>query len=147
MTLIAATLLTLSAALWRFLDGRGWGGRTTYRNLAGLAIALGCAYVGMGLTWQAAGCALLAWGTLILGFTDWPNWRVSFPRYVVPATVTAGFAEWGGADPIRCGLYFAASFGVAGLYVVLHRTRDFRWNTAVCETVAGAVIVGGLAWL
>lgn len=156
MTLIAATFLTVLAAAWRFLDGRGWGGRTTYRNLAGLAIALGCAYVGMGLTWQAGVCALLAWAALVLGYTNWPSWW-SVARYGGPACAIAALAYLGGAPVLACALYSLGGVLVGVLYVAMHRpkdapedswrAKDFKWNTAVCETVASSVIVGGLAWI
>jgi len=141
-----AAILTVLAAAWRFADGRGWGGRTTVRNAVGLAIALSCAYVGLGLTWQAGVCAVLAWVSMIAGYTDWPRWEVSVARYAGPTAAIALLASTV-APPAPCVLYAAGGVVVAGIYVLLHRTRDFGWNTAVCEVAAGAVIVGGLSWL
>lgn len=143
--------LTILAGLWRWADGRGWGGRTTYRNLAGLAIALGCAAAGMdGYGWgqmgTAAGCAIIAWASLIVGHTRWESW-VSVARYGGPTCAIAALAYVGGAPVLACALYASGGVLVGLLYVTLHRYVPFRYSTAVCEAAAGAVIVGGLAWL
>jgi len=155
MSLIAATLLTLSAALWRFLDGRGIPPKTTVRNAVGLSIALLCSFSGILLgghnvgLWNAAamsGCAILAWATLVLGHTRWESWW-SVARYGGPTCAIATLACLGGAPVIACALYSLGGVLVGVLYVVLHRYLPFRYSTAVCEVAAGGVIVGGLSWL
>jgi len=164
--MIFAIFLTLSAALWRFLDGRGWGGRTTYRNIAGLVAALACATNSVvyqnstNLIINAAalaGCAILAWATLVLGHTRWESWWSLF-RYGGPTGVIAAISFFfAGLPPVVCAAYALGGVLAGLLYVAMHRpkdapedswrAKDFKWNTAVCETVAGGVIVGGLSWL
>jgi len=154
MTLIAATLLTLSAAIWRFLDGRGIPPKTTIRNAVGLAIALGCSGAGLapapGVSVVSLAVAaligVLAWATLVLGHTRWESWW-SLLRYGGPTCAIAALAYVGGAPVLACALYSLGGVLVGVLYRTLHNTRDFGWNTAVCEVAAGGIIVGGLAWI
>lgn len=53
----------------------------------------------------------------------------------------------GGANPMAAILYGLSGILVGCLYVVLHRYLPFTYSTLTSEAVAGAVIVGGLAWL
>jgi len=152
MIWIAAVLAILAAA-WRFCDGRGIPPKTTVRNAVGLAIALGCAYVGawdhfpgVGRMVALAGCAILAWASLVVGFTKWESWW-SVVRYGGPACAIAGLAYLGTGNAEISALYALAGCFVGFLYVVLHRYLPFRYSTAVCEVAAGGIIVGGLAWI
>lgn len=138
--------MTILSALWRFADGRGWPAKTTVRNGIGLAIALACGYVGLGLAPLTGVCVLFAWATLILGHTNWPSWW-SILRYGGPTCGIALLGYLGGANPLMAILYALAGLGVGFLYVALHRYWPVRYSTAVCEATAGAAIVGGLAWL
>lgn len=145
--MIESAALTLIAGAWRFLDGRGIPRAAWARNVIGLALALVCAYTGMGMTWQAGVCAAIAWTCLIAGYTDWREWW-SLARYGGPTVAISVLGYLGGAPPVPCALYATGGVLVGLLYIVAHRyVPDTGWNTPACETAAGAVIIGGLAWL
>lgn len=143
--MIESAALTLIAAGWRYLDGRGIPQLTAARNVIGIALALICAFVGLGMTWQAGIAGGLAALTLIAGFTDWPSlW--SLARYGGPTCAIAVVGYLGGGPGLSCALYAAAGVLVGVVYVALHR---LGWGlaTAASEVIAGGAIVGGLAWL
>lgn len=141
MTTILAIIL---GAAWRYADGRGFG-QTTVRNVVGLVIAVGAAYLGMGLTWQAGVCALLGWATLIIGRTDWSSWS-SLARFGGPGCAIAVVGYLGGTPPLLAALYALACVLVGLAYTLLHRV-NWKYSTRVCEALAGAVFIGGLAAL
>lgn len=154
--MISSALMVL-AGVWRFVDGRGWPPVTIVRNLVGLAVASLCAWWGLGLTWQAGVCAVAAWLCLVAGYTDWPNWRVSYPRYGLPTAAIAAVAYVGGAELVPLILYGLGGTVAATFYVV-GQGMVFKWAESahpeyggvgimVIEFVAGAVVIGGLAWL
>lgn len=143
-------VLTILAALWRVIDGRGIG-PTWARNVAGLAIAMACAVSNRPLVFDItlaamSGCAVLAWLTMIAGYTKWESWW-SVARYGGPSCVIAAIGYLAGAGIVPCVVYAAGGGLVSVAYVILHRYLPFKYSTLTSEAVAGAVIVGGLAWL
>ncbi|MEK9751598.1 MAG: hypothetical protein VW338_00080 [Rhodospirillaceae bacterium] len=145
--MIEAVALTLVAGAWRYFDGRGIPRSTAARNVLGAALALVCAYVGMGMTWQAGVSAAIAITSLIVGYTDWRAWW-SIARYGAATVAISVFVGITLGASVAVVLYGIGGCLVGALYVALHRVvRDFGFNTAVCETVAGLVVIGGLAWL
>lgn len=147
MTTILAIIL---GAAWRYADGRGWPAKTTVRNVIGLAIAMASVmstrHPVFDITLAAmSGCAILAWATFILGFTNWPSWW-SLVRYGGPGCAIAVLGYLSGAPALHAALYASAAILVGVAYTLLHRI-NWKYSTKVCEALAGAVFIGGLAAL
>lgn len=137
--------LTILAALWRVIDGRGYG-PSWARNIAGLAIAMACAYVAIGHTWQAGVCAVLAWLTMIAGYTKWESWW-SVARYGLPTALIGGIAYSSGVAFWMSAAYAAGGAVVGFAYVAQHKYLPWKYSTVLSEVLAGAAIIGGLSFL
>lgn len=153
--ILPAIILTILAGAWRYADGRGKPWRETWlRNLAGVLVAVACGSLGVNgyalapadpAWWIGPACGGLAALTLIAGLTEWPSlW--SLARYGGPTCVIAVLGYLGGAPPLACALYAVGGVLAGGVYIVLHR-MGWEYATQVSEAFAGALVIGGLAWL
>jgi hypothetical protein len=152
MEYLIPLILTIIAAAWRYADGRGIPTKTALRNVAGIVVALMCGWVGVG-GWLGLACGGLAALTLIAGYTKWESWEVSLPRYGGPTMLIAIVASFGGADLVPSVAYGLSGFMVAIVSVTTHNLLPGQWDfardnaTKISEVVAGATIIGGIAWL
>lgn len=146
MISFTALILTVLAAAWRYADGRGKPWReTALRNAAGIVIALGCGWVGVG-GWFGLACGGLAALTLIAGYTKWESW-LSLVRYGGPTLVVATVAYFGGASAAGAAVYAVGGFFVGTIYVIQHRYIPWKYSTVLSEISAGAIIIGGVSWI
>lgn len=123
------------AGLSRALVGSG----TLTRSIA-YPVASGlCAYVGFGLTWWAIPFAVIPALTLWLGYTKWGDPLYMMVRYGVGPTVLA--IVYTAIEGNALALVWALGCILVGaLYWKL-----LKINPRVAETVAGSVIIGGVA--
>ena len=97
--------------------------------------------------WAAALVAVPVF-TMWFGRTDWSDSLFMAARYGVPVGAAGFLAGYLGADPLVVVPWFFASTAVGFFYQDMKQwVQDKGWSDQIPEFVAGAVIMGGAAFL
>lgn len=160
--LAAAVLLTAAAAYWRYWKGRGlwrpWDPASPpYErwivHAIGAVLAVLAAWVGTGDAVAAPVLGGLAWLSLIGGYTKWESVPWSLLRYGLPTLLIGGaWFLWSGEPELGPAFWGGAFYACGGVvlalaYGALYAVPRFVAYSIFCEAVAGATVIGWLAWL
>lgn len=146
--MMIAFIFAVLGGIARYYDGQGIPhGMTWLRNGYMLAAALASAWWGLGLDWWALGFGVVAAMTLIPGHTDWDDPKFMAIRYGgPPLVVTILHMMFTPASAL--GLVWPLSAVLLGLvYGTLKHMENGRAPQGTAEAIAGAVILGGPAFL
>lgn len=150
LMIIAVILAMTAGAVWRLVDGHGWG-PTAVRVPLAFIIAAAAALLSVGETWWIVWLAGWAGLNIIVGHTDWSDFLWMPLRFGSVAALTIlpyGTDAW----------LYVALCAIAGLCYPLFMILDLPKVTirgvqvidgqeAWARLPAGAFIIGGLALL